>query len=82
MLTITNSIASSTYALGNQAYSVAESGAENAIIRLLRDKAYVGETLAVGDNTATITVSGINPYVIISAGRAGNFVRKVEVSLN
>ncbi|MBI2442795.1 MAG: hypothetical protein HYV40_02715 [Candidatus Levybacteria bacterium] len=81
MLTVTNTIASSAYSLGNEAYYVAESGAENAVIRLLRDKSYSGETLAVGENTATVTVSGSDPYVIVSSGRAGNFVRKVQVTL-
>ena len=81
MLTVTNTFSSSAFALGNEAYYVAESGAENGVIRLLRDKSYTGEVLTVGNNTATITVSGTDPDIITSSGRAGNFVRKVQVTL-
>lgn len=78
-LTITNSQAASGYDRGNQAYYVAESGAENAVLRLLRDPSYTGETLAVGQDSAQISVSGTNPYTIVSRGRSGGFVKKIQV---
>lgn len=81
-LTITNSQAASGFDRGNQAYYVAESGAENAVLRLLRDPNYTGETLAVGQDNAQISVSGTNPYTIVSTGRSGGFLRKVHVIVN
>jgi len=65
---------------GSIAKQIAESGAENAILRLLRDPGYTGETLPVGDGTATITVSGANPRVITSQGRSGDYLRTVQIT--
>ena len=65
--------------VGDVAYSIAESGVENALIRVLRDPTYVGETLAVGTGNAVVTVTGINPKTIISTGTFGTFVRKITV---
>lgn len=55
---------------------IAESGAENALLRLLRDPTYTGETLTVGAGTATISVSG---STITSVGTSGNFRRTIQV---
>lgn len=82
VITVTNSLSSSAFDLGTQAYYASESGLENGLIRLLRDKTYLGETMSIGNNTATIAVSGTDPsYKIISTGRAGNFLRKIQVTL-
>lgn len=64
---------------GDVAYSIAESGVENALIRLLRDTSYVGETLTVGSGSAVVTVSGTNPKTITSTGSYGSFKRKLQV---
>lgn len=64
---------------GDIAYSIAESGVENALIRLLRDTSYVGETLTVGSGSAVVTVSGTNPKTVISTGTYGSFKRKIQV---
>ncbi len=64
---------------GDVAYSIAESGVENALIRLLRDTSYVGETLTVGSGSAVVTVSGTNPKTVTSTGTYGSFKRKIEV---
>lgn len=66
---------------GGLAYMVAESGAENGILRLLRDPTYTGEVLPVGQGSATITVSGTNPIILISKGQVGSFIRKVQVTI-
>jgi len=63
---------------GTRSYYIAESGVENALLRLLRDPSYVGETLSVGEGTATITVSGTTPYIIRSVGEIGNFQRTLQ----
>lgn len=75
---LTTSLSTSTFQQGNIAYFMAESGIENALLRLLRDPNYSGETLAVLDGTATISVSGTNPKVIVSQGWVGNFSRKIR----
>ncbi len=61
------------------ATQIADSGAENALLRLLRDPNYTGETLTVGNGTATITVSGSNPKTINSVGKIGDFQKTVQV---
>lgn len=62
------------------ASQVAESGMENALLRLLRNPSYVGETLPVGTGTATITVTGNSlTKTIISIGRVNNYLQTVEV---
>ena len=63
---------------GTRSYYIAESGVENALLRLLRDPSYVGETIAVGEGTATITVTGTTPYIIRSVGEIGNFERTLQ----
>lgn len=70
---------------GTVAYAAAQGGIENGLLRLLRDPSYVGESgMAVGDGTADISVSGTgtiaDPYIIISKGRTGDYVRQVQVS--
>ncbi len=67
---------------GSNALDIAESGAETAMIKLLRDPTYTGETVPVSDGEASITVSGSDPVVIISEGRRGNFTRRIEVQVD
>ena len=62
------------------ASQVAESGMENALLLLLRNPNYVGETLTVGTGTATITVTGNSTTkTITSIGRINNYLQTVEV---
>ena len=79
-----NSLSGTKQQQGEVAYEIAQSGAENGIIRLLRNPGYTGETLPVGSGSATITVSGTgssgNPYIILSKGTSGIFVREVQVT--
>lgn len=67
---------------GTVAYHLAESGIENSLLRLLRNPNYAGETLNINEGTATITVTGSNPYTITSIGRNGNFSRTLQVVVN
>lgn len=72
-----NNLASgSSLEQGTVAYYSAEAGAENAVIRLLRDPSYTGETLNIDGATVTIQVSG---NTITSAAEYGNSIRKIEV---
>lgn len=66
------------------AYYVAESGMENALMQSLRNPAYTGETLTIGEGTASIsaTLSGTvttGTFIATSAGSVGNFVRKIQM---
>jgi len=82
IIIVTNSISASKIQEGTLAYYVAESGVENALLRLLRDPNYTGETLMIGSGTAVITVSGNNPKTVLSVGQNGNFKRKVQAQIN
>lgn len=74
-----NTTAATRTQVSDNAYSIAESGAENALLQLLRDPTYAGETLVVGTGSAVVTVTGTNPKTIISTGTFGTFVRKITV---
>lgn len=64
---------------GSNSLDVAESGAETAMIKLLRDPNYSGETLTIENGEAVITVSGTNPKTVISKGTVNNFTRTIQV---
>ena len=62
------------------AYYIAESGMENALIRLLRDPAYNGETLTIGEGTAVVNITNNGSiYIATSSATVGNFVQKIQV---
>ena len=82
IIIIVNSISVSKSQEGTLAYYVAESGVENALLRLLRDPNYTGETLVIGSGTAVITVTGSNPKTVVSVGQNGNFKRTVKAQMN
>lgn len=79
LLSVVNATSASTTELGMQVYGLAESGAENALLRLLRDPNYTGETLTIGGGQATMTVIGNNPKTISSVGTLGSFRREIRV---
>jgi hypothetical protein len=79
-VTIANIQSTSTYSSGEEALQIAESGADNALLRLARDPSYTGETLTIGTGTATITVSGSPSYTIVSQGTFGEFQRRIQVT--
>lgn len=55
---------------------VAETGAEKALLKLLRDPAYTGESIILPDGTADVAVSG--GTVTVNAV-SGKFVKKLVV---
>lgn len=60
----------------------AESGAENAILRLLRDPSYTGEQLLTSDGLIIdIAVQSGPPIVVTSRVEASNLTRSVQVEL-
>ena len=78
-LSYVNSQGTSKLEGGTDTYYVAESGSENALIKLLRDSNYTGETMSVGPGTVTITVTGTTTKTITSVGKSGNYLRKIQV---
>lgn len=78
-LVLNNSRGTDKLYQGTNALDIAESGAETAMIKLLRETSYAGETLAVGDGQAVITVTGTNPKTILSRGTLNNFTRTIQV---
>lgn len=78
-----NSLSGTRLQEGTIAYQVAQSGADNALIRILRNPSYTGETLNIGSGSATIQVVGsgttASPYIITSEGKNGFYTKNVEV---
>ena len=74
-----NSLSTSRIQQGLTAYSSAEAGIENTLLRLLRDPNYTGETLTVGEDTVEVIVTGANPKIISSQAKEGNSLHKIEV---
>lgn len=80
VVTLVNSRSATVLQQGTLSYYVAESGIENALLRLLRNPYYSGETLLVGEGTAEITVAGDSQKTITSKGQLGNFIRTIHVT--
>lgn len=78
LISIATGSASGKTQEGTIAYNNAESGIENALLRLLRDPSYTGETLAIGQGSAVITVTGTNPKTIVSQGVEGSYRRTLQ----
>jgi hypothetical protein len=81
ILAFVNSQSAAKVQTGSGALNVAESGAEEAVLRLLRDPInYNSETLSVNGGTAQITVSTAgSTKTIVSTGTVNNFIRKIQV---
>jgi Tfp pilus assembly protein PilX len=80
-LVIINATAASEVEQGDMALKLAESGAENALLRLVRDPTYTGtEITPLAGGTMTATVSAGNPIIIKSTGAYGQFIRMASVS--
>jgi hypothetical protein len=61
---------------GVLAYYGAESGIENALLRLIRNPNYSGETLTLDQGTVLIEING---NVITSTATVANSVRQIQV---
>lgn len=78
-LVVDSTVNSASQVSAEGALTLAESGAENAILRLLRNPSYTGETLPIGSGTTTTTVTGSAPMIIRSTSTLGIYSRTVEV---
>ncbi len=80
-LVIINSQSALKFEQGTIAYSIAQSGIDNALLRLLRDPTYTGEVLSIGQGAADIKVSSNSgSYIATVSGQISNFVRKVQIN--
>lgn len=80
VMMILNSRGTYKFQDGEVALQIAESGAENAMLRILRDPSYTGEAgLTIGEGTANIEITNGDPLIATATGRVNNFVRKIEV---
>ena len=61
---------------GIYAYYIAESGAEEGLLQLIRNPSFGGETISVGSGTATISVTN---GIITSTGKYNTAIRKIQV---
>lgn len=82
LIVIANTRSTSTVQQGTSVYYVAEAGVENALMQLLRNPDYTGETLQVDGSTAVITVSGSTAKIITVAGQQDNLIRKIQVNVS
>lgn len=79
IMIITNSLSTTRLEQGTDVYYITESGIEDALIQLLRNPNFTGETLSVGGGTATVSVvQNGSLYTIVSQGSSGNFTRKIQ----
>lgn len=79
IVAVTSMRTNSKFASSETALAAAEAGAEQAVLRVIRDPVYTGETMAAGNGTATISVSGTTTKTIISEGTVGSLHRRVQV---
>lgn len=79
IVAVTQAKGGTTIGLSHEVYYLAESGAENALLRLLRDPNYTGEQLVLPVGTISIAVTGVNPKTIISQSNVNGFLRKIQV---
>jgi hypothetical protein len=80
VMILNNSRGATKLAEGIEASHVAESGIENATLRLMRDPTYTGETLTVNNGTVVIQVSGTTTKVVIATATVGNSKRKIQMN--
>lgn len=79
---MSNTRSTSTIQQGTSTYYIAEAGVENALMQLLRNPDYTGETLEVDGGTAVVTVTGTTEKIITSQGQLNNLVKKIQVNVS
>ncbi len=67
---------------GSNALTIAEGGAETAMIKLLRNSSYSGETVQIGNGEAVVSVTNGNPITVTSVGTLNNFSRTIQVTVS
>lgn len=78
-VSIINATAGDNFSQGNRALYAAQAGAENAVLKLLRDENYTGTIMQIDSDQVDISVTGSATKTINSQSAVGSFKRKVEV---
>lgn len=79
VVVMTNANAATINQQGTDAYYIAESGAEEGLLHLLRDPTYTNtETFSAGDGTATVTVAN---NTVTATGSAQNATRTLQIQV-
>lgn len=82
VLILVNSLSASRVEAGIETQALAESGIENALLRLLRNPYYTGESLTVGSGSVTVVVVDGNPKTITSTATDGSFIKKIQATVS
>jgi hypothetical protein len=75
-----NSLSVTSTEESTHALEIAEAGAQDGLIRLIRTPNFSGETLTVSGGSATVVVTGTSIKTILSTGVNGSFKRKIQVT--
>ncbi len=80
VMTMVNSLTTTRAQEGLITQQMAESGAEEALLGLLRNPSYTGsKTLTIDSGTVTVEVTGSSTKTILSTATYGNYIRKIQV---
>jgi len=80
VVVLLNSLGNAAHQDSQMARAISESGLDNALLRLIRDPNYGGESYLVDGNTIVITVTGNSPYTIVSKGIVGSYARTITAT--
>lgn len=81
-LTIINIQNTSKYIESANTLNYAEAGAEEAIIRLIRDSNYNGGSFTLGTASISVSVTGAAPNkTVVSTATCNGFVSKIQLTL-
>lgn len=76
-----NSLAANDVQQGEIARQIAETGAENALLQVLRGN-YANESITLPDGNVAVTITNADGTATIdSVGTAGNYIKKVRVTI-
>ena len=75
-----NSLGNAAVQDGQAARALAETGMDNALLRLIREPAYSSETYSVSGNTVQTTVTGSGPYTVVTKGTVGSYTHTVTAT--
>jgi len=86
MAIVNNNLTQSKMEQSLKAYTAAETGTENALLKLLRQPDYQGETFNIDQNTnVTVTLEPIensSQIIIISQGQVGQINRQIKTIID
>ncbi len=82
-LMINNNTSASKFEIGVITSDASESGAEIALLKLLRNPTgYTGETFTIDDVSVTVNVSGTSTKTVVSTAVLGDFTRKTQLTVS